>query len=338
MIRKLTATNFGPLSDVQWTNLGSINLVIGDNGTGKTFLLKAMYAALRTLEEYRRGDENRSDAEILAEKLHWTFQAEKIGDLVAKGAQGPLHFSLSLENESFEFSFGKDTTRQISTIENRVAPRKMNSIFLPAKEILSLHHIILKSRERDKSFGFDDTCLDLSRALRIMPRAKKNHSKFLPARKRLEKMIDGKVEFDEASGRWQFRKGKQKFPIGTTAEGVKKIAVLDTLLANAYLDSGSIVFMDEPEAALHPIAISELLDMLTQMALENGIQFFLASHSYFVVKKLYLISQENKISVPVLSMTAGTGRCADLKDGLPDNAIIDESIRLYEKEVEVSLR
>jgi len=51
----------------------------------------------------------------------------------------------------------------------------------------------------------------------------------------------------------------------------------------------SIVYFDEPEAALHPSAISALLDIVAILA-ERGIQFFLASHSYFVVKKLYLRS------------------------------------------------
>jgi len=77
-----------------WSDVGKINLVIGANDSGKTFLLKALYSAVRTLEEYRRGDERRSAAEILSEKLYWTFQPEKIGDLVSKGADGPILFSL----------------------------------------------------------------------------------------------------------------------------------------------------------------------------------------------------------------------------------------------------
>jgi len=44
-----------------------------------------------------------------------------------------------------------------------------------------------------------------------------------------------------------------------TAEGIKKIAILDTLLGNRYLDTSSIVFIDEPEAALHPQAVSQSL-------------------------------------------------------------------------------
>src|SRR5258707_1574333 len=165
MITKLELKNFGPLEAVTWDTLGPINLVIGGNGSGKTFLLKSLYSAMRTLEEYKRGDDQRSAAEILAEKLYWTFQSEKIGDLVSKGAAS-LSFRLRVNDDDFSYGFSKDTTKVISSLENHVPPRTSNSIFLPAKEVLSLHNIILKSRETDKVFGFDDTYLDLARALR----------------------------------------------------------------------------------------------------------------------------------------------------------------------------
>lgn len=131
-------------------------------------------------------------------------------------------------------------------------------------------------------------------------------------------------------------KGNQKFAIGVTAEGVKKIGILDTLLGNRFLTPNSIIFIDEPESALHPKAISDLLDIIVLLA-EEGIQFFMASHSYFVVKKLFLIAQEKQMSVPVISKNESDWTHCDLKDGMPDNPIIDESIRLYQEEMGMAL-
>lgn len=337
MLNKIKLNNFGPLVKLDWSKLGPINLVIGGNGTGKTFLLKALYSAMRTLEEYKRGDDQRTAAEILAEKLYWTFQPDKIGDLVTKSAEGALSCTVQFDDRNFIYSFGKDTTKQISSLENHVQPRSSNSIFLPAKEVLSLHQIILKSREQDKAFGFDDTYLDLARALRQSPKMGKNYVEFAKSRQSLEDILGGRVEYDEASGRWHFKKGNQKFPIGVTAEGIKKIAILDTLLGNRYLDTSSIVFIDEPESALHPVAVSKLLDIVAVLA-ERGIQFFLASHSYFVVKKLFLIAQEQNLSIPVISAHDSQWTAANLKDGMPENTIIDESIRLYKEEVGLTLK
>jgi AAA15 family ATPase/GTPase len=336
MITRLELQNFGPMTKIDWAKLGQINLVIGGNGSGKTFLLKALYSAMRTLEEYKRGDEPRSAGEILAEKLHWTFQADKIGDLVAKGGDAPLNFCCTVDDKEFRYSLGKEMTTQISSLENHVFQRASNSIFLPAKEVLSLHNIILESREKDLRFGFDDTYYDLAKALRIYPQQGRNFEAFAWSRESLKRIFDGKVAYDDNMRRWFFQKGNDSFPMGVTAEGVKKIAMLDTLLSNRYLDPESVVFMDEPESALHPTALSKLLDIVAVLA-ERGIQFFMASHSYFVVKKLFLIAQEKDIHIPILSASDATWTCADLKDGMPDNPIITESIRLYQEEVELSL-
>lgn len=337
MLRSLRLQHYGPLAKIDWRPLGSINLVIGGNGSGKTFLLKAIYSAMRTIEEHRRGDDQRTAAEILTDKLYWTFQPEKIGDLVTKGAARPLKLELDLDGHHFGYSFGKDTSKSISAIENNAPPRKSNSIFLPAKEVLSLHHIILKSREEDKVFGFDDTYLDLARALRPSPKAGKNYLEFAASRRSLEDIVGGRVEYEDASGRWSFKKGNQKFPIGVTAEGVKKIGILDTLLGNRFLDPSSVVIIDEPESALHPSAIVKLLEIVAVLA-SRGMQFFLASHSYFVVKKLCLIAKEHEISIPVCSFVDGLWRTDDLRGGMPDNPIVDESIRLYEQEVDMALK
>jgi AAA15 family ATPase/GTPase len=336
MINRIKLKNFGPIETLDWDNLGKINLVIGNNGSGKSFLLKALYSAVRTLEDYQRGDnKQKSAADILADKLFWTFQPDrKIGDMVCKQANEPLSLELKLDDRIFKYSFGKDTTKSI-TLENDVLPRANNSIYLPAKEVLSLFHIILKSRQIDNVFGFDDTYLDLVTALQQLPTRGRNSPEFAQSRKSLENIINGRIEYDEASSRWQFKnKTNQKFSIGVTAEGVKKIAILDTLLGNRYLTDASIIFIDEPESALHPKAISELLDIVAMLA-GRGIQFFMASHSYFVIKKLFLIAQKHQLSIPVYSFQDDHPVKSDLKDNLPDNPIIDESLMLYEQQLDM---
>ena len=332
MINSIEIESFGIIEKLTWQKLGKINLVIGNNGTGKTFLLKSLYTAMRTVEEFKRGDDQRNINQILFDKLYWTFQTEKIGDLVTRGSEHPLSLKIHFNDKTFYYSFGKDTAKEIKNVDNNIPQRKDNSIFLPAKEVLSLHNIILKSREQDKVFGFDDTYLDLARALRTQPQKGKNFTEFSQARKNLEDILGGTVEYEQDSNRWQFRKGKQKFSIGTTAEGVKKIAILDTLLGNRYLTPSSIVFIDEPEAALHPEAISKLLDIIATLS-ERGVQFFLASHSYFVIKKLYLISQQKEMSIPIIS--AENWHSEDLQNGMIDNPTIDESIRLYKEEIDL---
>lgn len=337
MLTSVNLVNYGPLSRLAWDNLDQINLVIGGNGIGKTFLLKSLYTAVRSLEEYRRGDDPRRLEDILVENIYWTFQVDKVGDLVRKNNHNPLAYKLSFDNqEQFKYSFNKDTTRRISVLENSAEPRGSNSVFLPAKEILSLYKVILKSRDLDKSFGFDNTYLDLARALRLPIRKDKISPGFTTARNDLETIIGGKIIYDESKDRWEYKQGNTRFPIGATAEGIKKIAIIDTLLGNGYLSPNSIVFIDEPEANLHPTAISKFLDIIALLA-ESGIQFFLATHSYFVIKKLFLIAAEKQMSIPLLAAEGDGWHSFDLKDGLPENEITNESIRLYLEEVDMAL-
>ena len=77
--------------------------------------------------------------------------------------------------------------------------------------------------------------------------------------------------------------------------------------------------------------------MIYELA-QSGMQFFIATHSYFAIKELYLLAQEHHMSIPVLSLSdTGTPAYDDLRKGMPDNSIIDESVRLYEREVDLTL-
>ena len=69
------------------------------------------------------------------------------------------------------------------------------------------------------------------------------------------------------------------------------------------------------------------------MLSELGIQFFIATHSYFVIKKLYIIAQKNHCSIPVFSFHGHEVTNGDLAKVMPKNDIIDESVKLYEEEI-----
>ena len=335
-IASVDIKNLGVISEFSCDSLSKINLIIGGNGSGKTFLLKALYSAIKTVEEYHRGDDIRSANDILAEKLRWTFQVDKIGDIVSRSTSEPYTFSIGTdEASSMSYRFSRDAASKITSLQNNMKRSDLNSIFIPAKEILSLYSIILKSREIDRSFGFDDTYYDLAKALRVSPTRGRKLAAFEKSRKQLVSIIDGKIDLDETTNRWYYKNSsKQKFSIGGTSEGIKKIAILDRLFANGYLGSQSILFIDELESALHPSAVSDVVDMLFDIAQNSDIQLFIASHSYFVIKKLCLLARTNQEDVTCISMENDTVRTNNLREGMPENSIINESIRLYEQEVE----
>lgn len=333
MIHELSIKNFGPIKELHVPSLGGINIFIGANGTGKTYLLKAIYASIKSIEQYKRGKENKTLSELLSEKFYWTFQSDNLGSLVRKPAKEELFFKMKDKvNHEFSFTFKESTTKLIKQVKNDFEPTNTNSIFLPAKEILSARNIIITSKENFKEFGFDDTYYDLAKALSPVTRGK-NYRAFSEARNKITELIKGKLSYKNDTNEWVFiDNNKLEFPIGITSEGVKKISIVETLLGNRYLSKDSMIFIDEPESNLHPGFLSEYMEILFQLS-KIGMQFFLATHSYFVVKKFYIIAQREKVGVPIISFEDNIIKVSDLKEDLPDNPIIKESERLYMEEI-----
>ena len=127
-----------------------------------------------------------------------------------------------------------------------------------------------------------------------------------------------------------------KISIFSTAEGIKKIGIIDRLLANGYIQPDSIMFIDEPEYFLHPKAVVDFLDIIALLA-QNRIQIFIATHSYFVINKLMLIAKKNNTNIPITSLAKDNYVTDNLKDGLPQNSILDTLVTLYEDELDLAL-
>lgn len=331
MIKSISIDNLGPISHIGCNSFGKINLIIGPNQSGKTFLLKALYAALKTVEQHKRGKEYRSDKEILSDKLYWTFQTESLGSIVKKG-ETALSFNMkSCKGEQFAFSFGPATTKKVPVDTNTFPPTESNVVFIPAKEIISIRDIIIDLREHSE-FGFEEPYSDLAKSLKKTYKGR-NYKAFSDARQNIADMIGGRLEYNETKKEWQFRDSNRRiYDVSSTSEGVKKISILDVLLGNHYLDNHSIIIIDEIEANLHPAMITRFLETI-QILAESGLQFFVSSHSYFVIKRLYVMAHRNNMSIPVLSFDDDGCHVSNLRDEMPKNPIIDESIALYRDEI-----
>lgn len=344
MIESVHLRNYGKITDLQANSLGKINLIVGTNGCGKTFLLKSLYTAIKSVEELGRGDDVRNIVDILSERLRWCFQTKKLGDLVKKGTKEHLAFDMSCgAGKIISYTFSNSTEVKVNHVVCTHPPRNENSIFLPAKEVLSLYNIINEYSRIQKRFGFDSTYSDLIEALSIAPHRGKNYKVFSLARESLFKLLGGKADFDSKKNEWYYKEGNMKFPIGSASEGVKKLSILDRLLANGYLSRDSVIFIDELESALHPRAISEFIKLIAEMAEQMNIQFFISTHSYHVVKSLHLVAVKKNIPTPFISFEKdeennAVYKVADLRDEVPDNPIIQESIRIFEEEMELAFQ
>ena len=80
-INSVKMKNYGNIRSFECDSFSNINLIIGENATGKTFLLKALYSAIRSMEDYKRGDDIRSMNDILSEKFQTLRTSSSISGL-----------------------------------------------------------------------------------------------------------------------------------------------------------------------------------------------------------------------------------------------------------------
>ena len=343
-------------SDLSIRDIPQINLVIGKNDTGKTGLLKLLYGTVKALEIYsiKSKSSEASFREELADKLLNTFMPRKngLGDLVQKGGKGRLEADITLNNESLRYkqqvylSFGATTEKSIPNCTEHIdlIPQDtINTIFVPAKEVLTAFSDIRNIRDKFYGVGFDDTYLDLIRSLDLPSTKGRVANELSTVNKALEELFEGRIEqTGKIDQPFLFKKGNQKFAMQQTAEGIKKIGILTTLITNRQLGKDTILFMDEPETALHPGAVRQMVEMLVGMS-KAGVQIFLASHSYFVIKQLAICAKRDSIGVSCWNLEREKGQpiknsFKDLSDGvLPSNSIIDEAISMYDQEVGIEL-
>jgi AAA15 family ATPase/GTPase len=330
----------------------SVNVIIGKNDTGKTGLLKLLYGTTKTIDIYskRKQNEDVNFKKLLAEKLLDTYQPGKkgLGELVSKITKEKLSVDIEFSHvkinyqDRLHFSFGDSTTNTIIDCQESIntISDSFRCLFIPAKEVLTSLKAIRATRDNLHMPGFDDTYLDLIRAL-VIPTQKGNITQELSGViKRLEKLFEGQFE-QGSDDDFIFKKRNTEFPIQLTAEGVKKIGILTTLIRNRQLNVNSILFFDEPETTLHPEATRELVEMLMLMA-KAGIQIFLATHNYFVLKQIHLSARRDDVKTNCYSLSREEGESIkynvyDLKDEFPENPISNEAINMAEEEVKLDL-
>ena len=106
-----------------------------------------------------------------------------------------------------------------------------------------------------------------------------------------EKAINGKVAVSEG-GDFVFNESGQSFPLVTAAAGVANIGFLAMLIERKVIDHGTMLFIDEPEAHLHPAWQVVVAEALFQLARE-GVRVVLATHSLDILKWLEVYLKEN---------------------------------------------
>jgi ABC-type hemin transport system ATPase subunit len=311
-----------------------VNVFIGDNGTGKTHLLKIAYSACDITKT--KGS--------LADKLircflpferrvgRLVYRTGKSSRAVAEVYRGQIKIRSSFSNHS------KEPKSATITGKGPWVATEIESAYIPVKEVLA-NAPGFRSLYASREIAFEEIYADIiDRAFLPVPRGPQDarRSKLLSI---IQKLLAGKVIHKDEHFFLRNKQGELEFTL--LAEGMRKLALLWLLIQNGTLLSGSVLFWDEPESNLNPAKFGSLVEILLELR-RMGVQVFLATHDYALLKEFDLRAQDtDSVCYHALYRdSSGTIRhnSADRLSEAHPNAIEDVFGDLYNRQVRRSLR
>jgi predicted ATPase len=337
-ISEITVENFTLFDALNVKFSKGINVFIGDNGTGKTHLLKFLYAAC----EAKRNKKNRSHKDHFSTLLYEFFDMRKSYFWVRSKNQKyyiniNFHDGTTYHNSGesdSEFAVGARITDNLDLSmpyrEDDSDLDALKSVFIPAKEMLT--HARIEKDYAHRKLPLDRTLVDIINnasisALRQMP---EDSIQMLTD---IEKIIGGRVVYRNDTY-YIVRNGKE-YNFRVEAEGHKKFALLFKLIENGVLGKDSMLFWDEPESNINPKHVPTLVNIL--LALQAaGVQVFLATHDYLLPSYLELYRKTTDdvlfhlFSKGSFKKPVAVNSDADFS-GFENNDIINQPIELYKE-------
>ena len=121
-------------------------------------------------------------------------------------------------------------------------------------------------------------------------------------RRLTEEILRGKIVIAE-SGELMFAESGQTrpFPLPMTATGMVNLGVLALLIERKIIDKGAFLFIDEPEANLHPKWQVEMIRALFELA-QGGVHVVIATHSPDIMERLSALVKKNPGSEEMVAL------------------------------------
>lgn len=335
MITRFKASNFTVFTNLDVRFTSGINVFIGQNGTGKTHLMKAVYAACCLIDK-------KIDTP-LDRKINGVFTPNSIGRLVHRSVgrnSGSISIYRQANNEDRERSISlKLTNQNKSEIKQSgwTSDDGVEAIFIPVKDMLA-NAPGFRSLFSQKKLSYEEVYLDIIDKA-FIPVAR---GKLTPEREKLLNILNeamsGRVIEKNETFYLKNKYGELEFPL--LAEGFRKLGLLYRLIQNESLTHGSMLFWDEPEANLNPHLSQTVVKILIELS-KMGVQIFISTHDYVLLKEFQLaITDQEDILYHVLYRN-DNGEIAhaatkDL-DELSPNAIDSTYSRILDDEIKIGI-
>ena len=310
------------------TFIDGINVFVGANATGKTTLLKCIYAACECSKE--------KSVEHTAKDLLGYFSTSNNARKNLKQRQNGYEPGL-VQVRSGKFEYQYDVEKGLTDISKWVQG-SISSVFIPTAEMLSHSKGLLAMFSKYDEIPFDYTQIDILVNAQLWETKKisERNKKILAM---VGGVIDGEVVYENDIF-YVVKSNGMKVEFSLEADGFKKFGLLWKLIRNGLLERGSILLWDEPEASINPELMPLLADILYILK-NDGVQIFIATHNYTLAKYID-IKKQNPDDVLFLSLckeNCGIIRTArsNSYSKLKNNPIEISEEKLYETIINKSL-
>ena len=298
-----------------------INILIGENGMGKTTLLKMIYAALQySIENQTSGKE----------LIH--FFSNNLRDFSQMKYPGKEKDTCYYEISDGQHFFKDYLSKKNGIVSEGWKGLNIQSVFIPTTEMLS-HSKGFLAMNQKYNMPFDETQIDII-VNASLPETKKVSQSCEIILKEISDVINGKV-VQEDDTFYIVKNDGRKIDFSLEAEGMRKLGLLWKLIRNGLLEKNSVLLWDEPEANLNPELYPLVANILLALQ-KNGVQIFLATHSYNFAKYLEIRRTEkeqvlihnlyrNDLGKEIMSVSAY--KMEDLEPNhimMADNQLLDE--------------
>ena len=144
--------------------------------------------------------------------------------------------------------------------------------------------------KRERLIGVPGYFYDLARALKF---EYTGDVEFPDVYKKLtcRDVIGGKITLSE-SGDLSFLENGRNFSLPVTAMGTANLGILALLIERKVLDENALIFIDEPEAHLHPAWQVVMAEALFELS-RQGVNVVIATHSVDILKWLEVQVKKN---------------------------------------------
>lgn len=285
-----------------------INVIIGENGTGKTHLLKMIYFSY-------------IDRECNLEEKY----IRKYDDMKKYQSNALVTYS------------GNETCWIQHNGKGFKSKNEKDPVYIPVTEMLSHSKGFLALNSKYK-MPFDPTEIDIISNAEL-PETREVSELNEKVLDKISNIIDGEVVYENDTF-YISKKDGFKVEFSVEAEGLRKFGLLFKLIRNGLIENGSVLLWDEPEANINPELIPMLVDILLELQ-SAGVQIFISTHSYNLAKYFEVKRTEKdqvlfhslyKNGNEVLAQTEDYfGKLSNNKIILADEKLLDE---VFEKNLE----